>query len=131
MPTVLVADDDRSIREVLTLALEDEGYAVHAVADGVMLIDHLRAASERLVVLLDRAMPRMGGIEVLAVVAREPALRTRHAFALLTAASASLSAEDQAVVANSGAIVLAKPFDLERFLGEVAALAELVRLPAS
>lgn len=131
MPTVLVADDDQNIREVLTMALEDEGYTVQSVIDGVALLDRLRAASERFVVLLDRYMPRMGGIEVLAVVTREPVLRDRHAYALLTAASSSLSAEDWAVVTSSGAVVLAKPFDLERLFGAVATLAERVRPSAS
>lgn len=129
MATVLIADDDQSIRDVLAFALEEEGYTVLTVTDGVMLLECLRATPERLVALIDRSMPRMGGIEVLAAVAAEPTLRERHVYALLTAATSNLSPEEHTVLSSSNALVLAKPFDLDRFLSTVAALARRVEPP--
>jgi two-component system, OmpR family, response regulator MprA len=39
---VLIADDDRAIRESLARALELEGYAVTVVVDGVEALTHAR-----------------------------------------------------------------------------------------
>jgi DNA-binding response OmpR family regulator len=59
-PVVLVVDDDETIRDVLQLLLEDEGYRVLLARDGiealaVALVQQLDA------ILLDLAMPRLTG----------------------------------------------------------------------
>lgn len=131
MVSVLVADDDPGIREVVALALEDEGYAVTTVADGETLLASLRSLSGRFVVLLDRLMPKMGGLEVLAVVAEDSHLREHHAYALSTAASASLTSEQRALLASVNAPVLPKPFDLEQLFTVVAELAARIAPPTS
>ena len=46
-PQVLVADDDRAIRESLTRALELEGYEVVAVSDGADALRPRRTAARR------------------------------------------------------------------------------------
>jgi DNA-binding response OmpR family regulator len=62
--TVLVVDDDRDIRDVLTDALEAEGYRVVTAADGQEALDWLRRRLVRpCIVLLDLMMPRMDGIQ--------------------------------------------------------------------
>jgi two-component system OmpR family response regulator len=63
MPTILVADDDPHIREVISFALEKAGMQVHAVHDGAGAI----AAFERVrpaLIVLDVGMPGMDGLEV-------------------------------------------------------------------
>ena len=62
-PRVLVAEDDRSVRESLVLALELEGYEVEAVGDGEKALAAF-AASEPDVVLLDVMMPFVDGLTV-------------------------------------------------------------------
>ena len=62
-PRVLVAEDDRSVRESLVLALELEGYAVDAVGDGEQALDAVLAA-EPDVVILDVMMPFLDGLSV-------------------------------------------------------------------
>jgi two-component system nitrogen regulation response regulator NtrX len=63
--TILIVDDERGIRETLRGVLEDEGFAVDAVASGE---DALRALERRNFgcVLLDVWLPGIDGLETLA-----------------------------------------------------------------
>ena len=64
LPTVLVVDDEASIREVVRRYLEADGFAVVEAADGedALLLFHERTPD---VVVLDVALPVLDGIEVL------------------------------------------------------------------
>lgn len=59
-PRVLVVEDDDELRSLIGLAMADAGYASVEAADGVAA---LAACAERDpdVILLDLAMPRLGG----------------------------------------------------------------------
>ncbi|MCI0426151.1 MAG: response regulator transcription factor [Actinobacteria bacterium] len=63
MPTVLVVDDDRSIRTVLERSLRLEGFDVVAVADGEQALDRT-VSMEPDVVVLDVGLPGVDGVEV-------------------------------------------------------------------
>lgn len=63
MKRILVAEDERAIREGLVDLLESEGYAVTAVADGEAAVSAWRAGGIDLA-LLDIMMPRMSGYDV-------------------------------------------------------------------
>jgi len=64
---VLVVDDEPSIRSILRLGLEAEGFKVLEAVDGVDgLAAFMRHRSSISLILLDWTMPRMGGAEVLA-----------------------------------------------------------------
>lgn len=59
-PLILVVDDDRSTRTLLTLAMEEEGYRVEAAKDGEQcLAEYERCQPD--MVLLDAVMPTMDG----------------------------------------------------------------------
>jgi signal transduction histidine kinase len=61
---VLVADDEPTIRELMSLVLERDGHAVATANDGVRALEMLQA--ERFDVLLsDIQMPHMNGLELL------------------------------------------------------------------
>ena len=62
--SILVADDEPSIRHVLTLVLTDHGYEVRAVADGEEALRELAARSYD-VLLCDVRMPKRDGLSVL------------------------------------------------------------------
>ncbi len=66
MKTVLVVDDDPSIRALIRLYLEGAGYAVAEAADGRLAMATLAAQPVDLVIL-DIFMPEMDGLEVLQV----------------------------------------------------------------
>jgi CheY-like chemotaxis protein len=65
--TVLVVDDDPSIRETLTDVLEEEGYHILCAENGKTALELLERAEPNLV-LLDLMMPVMSGWEVLETV---------------------------------------------------------------
>jgi CheY-like chemotaxis protein len=64
--TVLVVDDDASIRETMSDVLEEEGYCVLCAENGKTALELLEKARPNLV-LLDLMMPVMSGWEVLEV----------------------------------------------------------------
>lgn len=72
--TILVADDEPSIRHILTLVLTGHGYDVRAVADGEDALKEL-AARDYDVLLCDVRMPKKDGLVVLReALASHPAL---------------------------------------------------------
>jgi two-component system response regulator GlrR len=101
---VLVADDDPSIRAVVTGALEDEGYRVEAVTSGNQALRVLQTVQPR-VLLLDMQMPGGDGW----LVAR--ALHARGLHIPIVVMTASPNARAWARELHAAAC-LAKPFDI-------------------
>ena len=64
-PTVLVVDDDRSVREVLCAVLREEGYLVRQAPDAVAALESLRGEGELPLVLSDMKMPGHDGLWLL------------------------------------------------------------------
>ena len=64
---ILVVDDDPVVCDIVCQALALEGLNVAAVGDGAAALEHLRRHEVDLV-LLDRLMPGMDGLEVLAAI---------------------------------------------------------------
>ncbi len=61
--SILVVEDEPSLREVISLYLRRAGYAVTAVADGLAALEAAAATPPDLVVL-DLMLPRMDGYEI-------------------------------------------------------------------
>lgn len=61
--TVLVVDDDVALGEMLSIALEAQGFAVTVARDGVAGLEQMRQMHPD-IILLDIMLPRMDGIEV-------------------------------------------------------------------
>jgi two-component system, NtrC family, response regulator AtoC len=68
---VLVADDERNLREVMVRELARKGHDVDGVADGEAALARLADASWD-VVVLDMKMPKKEGLEVLRELSRQP-----------------------------------------------------------
>ncbi len=64
MPTILVVDDDTSVRSMLSLALGDEGYEVITASNGQEGLEQVRRCQPA-VILLDLMMPVMDGGQML------------------------------------------------------------------
>src|SRR2546423_1944417 len=62
--SILVADDDASIRSLLKQLLSDEGYSVSEAATGSEVVESVKAQSPDLVIM-DVRMPELDGIEAL------------------------------------------------------------------
>ncbi len=69
-PRVLVVDDEKVIREILSDFLTMEGYVVRAVEDGAAALKELRLRPYDLVIS-DLKMPNVGGLELLEKIADE------------------------------------------------------------
>lgn len=69
--TVLVVDDEASIRELLRQELEAEGYAVREAADGREALAEVKKQKPDLIVL-DVMMPELSGFDVTAVLRNDP-----------------------------------------------------------
>jgi DNA-binding response OmpR family regulator len=122
--TILVAEDQADIRDLLVLNLRNAGYEVAAVGDGVAALASQNELSSDLLVL-DLMMPGMDGLEVC------KALRARGRstpILMLTAKSTEL---DRVLGLELGADdYLTKPFSLPELLARVKALlrrADLLR----
>ena len=63
--TVLVAEDEEGVRDVVARMLERLGYAVLLSEDGLAALERLEQTESVRAVLLDISMPRMGGSEAL------------------------------------------------------------------
>ena len=72
--TVLVVDDEPSVRALYIDALVESGHRVEAVADGAEALAKLRDGVVPCVVLSDLRMPRMDGWELSRAVADDPQL---------------------------------------------------------
>jgi CheY-like chemotaxis protein len=112
--TVLVIDDDPWIHEVLTMVLEDEGYAVVNARDGEEALEYLRTCQPGLI-LLDWMMPRMNALAFTQELGRR-GLRPQIPILLLTA-DGNATAKAAQIGADA---YLTKPFDLPVLLDEVA-----------
>ena len=66
--TVMIIDDDVSIREAIGALLEDEGYKVLCAENGQRALDLLRDIPPPDLVLLDLMMPVMNGWEFLGAI---------------------------------------------------------------
>jgi CheY-like chemotaxis protein len=62
--TILVADDEESVRALVSSVLEDAGYTVALAADGAEAVELLRRRASAInLILLDLTMPILGGAE--------------------------------------------------------------------
>ena len=113
---VLVVDDDDSIRQVVSLALADEGYLVDAASDGEAALQLVRQRRPDLI-LLDMRMPVMDGNEFAQAYRGLPG---PHAPIIAFVAAFDAAEHGEAIGA---AAVLEKPFDLDELLAVVGQLA--------
>ncbi len=120
--TVLVADDDGAIRELLRQTLGDAGYIVLEAADGAEAISRARQQQPDLLIL-DLKMPVLTGLDVTQVLKADGT--TAHIPIVF------LSAEDPRRSLSLGAAAqLTKPIEIEALLHTVAQLLASARTRA-
>lgn len=123
MTKVLVAEDDRAIRDSLTRAFELEGYTVVATPDGAAALDAI-TAEEPDAIVLDIMMPNVDG---LTVCRRLRSKGDRTPILMLTARTETA---DRVSGLDAGADdYLPKPFELDELLARMRALLRRAREP--
>lgn len=125
---VLLVEDDVSIREALTLLLEEAGYKVTAMTNVADAQGYLSAATCAHVVLLDFRLPT-GNADTLLQAIDQDATLGRHRVVLMPASHVTQFSEDaQHLIAARCTQVVYKPFDVEHLLAVVER--EAAHLPA-
>jgi two-component system sensor histidine kinase RpfC len=117
---VLVADDNPTNREVIGKILERSGHAVTLVNDGEQTLDAVEADAHDLVIL-DRNMPGMGGMQALQALRLMTRGRERLPVIMLSA-DATPEAKREALAAGAD-VFLPKPIEALRLLDEIQRLA--------
>ncbi|HUG29739.1 MAG TPA: response regulator transcription factor [Candidatus Limnocylindria bacterium] len=113
--TILVVDDEPTLRETLAEALEADGYAVVQAGDGRAALEQFRSHTPDLV-LLDLMLPELSGLEV----ARQIRAESSVPIVMLTARDAEL---DKVVGLEMGADdYVTKPFSLRELSARVRAV---------
>jgi DNA-binding response OmpR family regulator len=117
---VLVVDDDPHLAQLVAYALEDEGYAVEMAGDGQAA---LASVAQRMpdLIILDMKMPVMDGWAF----AREFQSRYDYQAPILVFTAAEDARRRAQEIGAAGWI--AKPFDLQRLIDEVARHLECYR----
>ncbi|MGD1104723.1 MAG: response regulator [Terriglobia bacterium] len=118
MNKILVVDDDQESRNLLCEVLEANGYAPHAVADGLAAREVLSRDVEYRIVIADYQMPQESGLELLRKLRQQ---NSKHEVILMS--SFMSGAEKKAAMALGAHALLDKPFQLTELLQTVADLA--------
>jgi DNA-binding response OmpR family regulator len=112
---ILVADDDRDIRDLVTFKLGQAGFTVQAVDDGTAALAAIEANPPDLAVL-DVMMPGLSGIDVLRKIREDE--RTRGVRVILLTAR-SRDTDVDAGFATGADDYIVKPFSPRELLHRV------------
>jgi DNA-binding response OmpR family regulator len=118
IPTILVADDEEDLRELVTYRLTRSGYQVIGAGDGLQALE---LAAERTpdLMVLDVMMPKLDGYELTRRVRAEAALRSIPVI-LLTARSQESDIDRGFEVGADD--YLKKPFNPDELVARVRAV---------
>jgi DNA-binding response OmpR family regulator len=119
--TLLIVDDEPTLRETLEYSLTHQGYRVHTAGDGPTALQLAREHKPDLVVL-DVMLPGVDGFEVCRILRRE----TNAPILMLTARGDEI---DKVVGLEVGADdYMVKPFSMRELQARIKALLRRVRL---
>ena len=114
--TILIAEDDRAVRDSLRRSLEFNGYLVETAEDGAAALASIGKSQPDLVIM-DVMMPRLGGIET------TKALREVGNMVPILVLTARDAVGDRIEGLDAGADdYMVKPFALEELLARTRAL---------
>jgi CheY-like chemotaxis protein len=114
-PTILIVEDDASLRETLSMIIEEEGYRTALAANGREALNCLRDAPRPCLILLDLMMPVMTGWEFRAEQRRDPAWAEIPVVLMSAAANSA-----EKLNALDATAYFPKPLDLEALLRTIA-----------
>ncbi len=120
---ILIVEDEEVIREMLVLALQEEGYQVTAAADGRKALELLQSDEENPsvspfdLVVLDLMLPQLNGLDICRL------LRYHGNIIPILILSAKASETDRVLGLEVGADdYLTKPFSMREFVARCRAL---------
>ncbi len=114
MPTILIVEDDTSLREVIEYNLSKNGYLTSIAIDGVSAVEAARTVRPDLI-LLDVNLPGIDGFEVCRIIRKEMAMP----ILLVTARDDEI---DRVIGLEIGADdYITKPFSMRELIARVKA----------
>lgn len=116
MSKVLVAEDERDIRELITFTLRYHGHEVLAASDGELALE-LALMEHPDIVLLDVRMPRMNGYEVCRSIKENEV--TKHIPVVFISAKGQEAEVQEGMDAGATDYIL-KPFSTDHLVERVA-----------
>ncbi len=113
--TILLAEDDEMVRNMMSRILNDAGYAVIEAVDGVDAVSKFSVNSEKVdMLILDLIMPGMNGKEAFDEIRKlRPGIKT------LFASGYAPEIIRQKVVLEEGIHMIAKPMSPQELLREI------------
>lgn len=113
---ILIVEDEVSLSKAIKRLLEQKGYFVDAVYDGLSAVDYAKGMEYDLIIL-DVMLPKLDGFEVVRL------LRKDNVGTPILMLTARTTTRDKVTGLNTGADdYMTKPFDTEELLARVAAL---------
>jgi CheY-like chemotaxis protein len=107
---IIIVDDEKSFRDLISKLLKNQGYQIHTASDG---LDGLKAIEEHRpdLIITDFKMPRMDGIEFLARV-----WEIYHNLPVIFSSAYYSYPEDLSPIHQGQTHFLPKPIDVEALL---------------
>ena len=110
MATILLADDDAAVRDLVRRALAADGHSVHVTQDGLEALEQLTANGAAYDILItDVDMPQLDGISL-----AEKALRLKPALAIVLMSGFSDQLDRAARLKVAKLLSIPKPFTLDQ-----------------
>jgi len=114
---ILIVEDDSALVGFLFAALVEEGFALVAATDGQQALDLLERGLRPHVILIDLALPRVSGYDLLSYIRDDAALRTIPRVVITGS-----DKDDTRTVADA---VFRKPIDHEKLISTIRRLQHL------
>ena len=118
MKRILVADDDSSILNIISLRLKHEGFDVVVASDGQAVMGQISKHKEFDLIVLDIRMPKLTGLDVAKLLRKDPKT-AGIPIILISASTASWKKVVQDSVNLGISECLRKPFQTEELLKKI------------
>lgn len=119
--SLLLADDDDLLRNLVKEVLEEEGYRVYEAADGETALELFWEHSDIALVILDVMMPKLDGIGVL------EEIRTRTDIPVMMLTALGDSSNELTCLRKGASDFVSKPFHYEILVERVRNLLKLTK----
>ena len=118
--TILIADDEPEVVQLVRMILEWEGYTVVAAADGLKTLERVETHNPDLI-LLDVRMPKMSGLTVLEHLAKSEAV----AIPVIMLSVVTTQPDVRSALQRGAVAYLTKPFELKEMTRLVEQILEM------
>jgi CheY-like chemotaxis protein len=113
---ILVVDDEAAIRDLIQEVLAMEGHTCDQADNGAAALECLRKGTKYDLVIMDRNMPKMTGLQALQLIKTTPQLALLK---VLMCTSASITKEVEEAFEAGATDYILKPINLAMLAGKV------------